>query len=127
VSGHTQWILGQMISDEPWVDEFCAELRESLGVTFARVTAALHAAGIPTIAAEAGIFVLCDMRGFLTDATWDAEHALWRRILNEANVNITPGSACRIAEPGFMRLCYAAEPIDSVLAAIERVGRLLVH
>ncbi|MFT4646801.1 MAG: aspartate/methionine/tyrosine aminotransferase [Glaciecola sp.] len=127
VSGHTQWILGHMISDEPWVDEFCAELRESLGSTYARVTAALHAAGIPTIAAQAGIFVLCDMRGFLTDATWGAEHALWSKILNEVNVNITPGSACRIAEPGFMRLCYAAAPIDSVLAAIGRVGRLLVH
>ncbi len=127
VSGHTQWILGQMISDEAWVDSFCAELRESLGSTNARVTAALDAAGIPVLPAEAGIFVLCDMRAFLPEATWDAEHALWRRILDEANVNITPGSACRIAEPGFMRLCYAAEPIDSVLEAIDRVGRLLAN
>ena len=127
VSGHTQWILGQMISDEAWVDEYCAELRQALGSTYSRVTAALSAAGIPTVAAEAGIFVLCDMRGFLGEATWEAEDALWRRILDEANVNITPGSACRIAEPGFMRLCYAAEPIESVLSAIERVGRLLAN
>ncbi len=127
VSGHTQWILGQMISDEAWVDEYCAELRQALGSTYSRVTAALSAAGIPTVAAEAGIFVLCDMRGFLGEATWEAEDALRRKILDEANVNITPGSACRIAEPGFMRLCYAAEPIESVLSAIERVGRLLAN
>ncbi len=125
VSGHTQWILGQMISDEAWVDGYCGELRDALGLTYARVTDALDAAGIPVIAAGAGIFVLCDMRRFLDHPTWEAEHALWQRILDEANVNITPGSACRIAEPGFMRLCYAAEPIESVLAAIERVGRLL--
>ena len=125
VSGHTQWMLGQMISDGAWARAYCAELRQVLGSTYARVMAALSDAGIPTIAAEAGIFILCDMRAFLTEPTWEAEDALWRRILDEANVNITPGSACRIAEPGFMRLCYAAEPTDSVVAAIERVGRLL--
>ena len=127
VSGHTQWILGQMVSDDAWVDEYCAELRQALGSTYARVSAALKTAGITAIPAEAGIFVLCDMREFLDAATWEAEDALWRKILHEANVNITPGSACRIQEPGFMRLCYAAEPIDSVLSAIERVGELLAR
>ena len=73
----------------------------------------------------AGIFVLCDMRGFLDEPTWEAENALWRHVLERANVNVTPGSACRIVEPGFMRLCYAAEPVDRVLAGIERIGRLL--
>ena len=125
VSGHTQWILGQMISDSAWVDDYCAELRKTLGSVYARVTAALRSAGIPSIDAGAGIFVLCDMRGFLTEATWEAEEALWRRFLDEANVNITPGSACRIEEPGFMRLCYAAEPLHSVLVAIERLGKVL--
>lgn len=125
VSGHTQWMLGQLISDDPWVDHYCAELRRRLGATYERVVEALDAAGIPTVAAEAGIFVLCDMRQFLGAPTWDAEHALWRRILDGVNVNITPGSACRIAEPGFMRLCYAAIPLDTVLGGIERLGRLL--
>lgn len=125
VSGHTQWILGQMISDSAWIDGYCDELRQTLGSVHARVKAALHSVGIPSIEAGAGIFVLCDLRGFLTEPTWEAEHALWRRILDEANVNITPGSACRIEEPGFMRLCYAAEPTESVLVAIERLGKVL--
>ncbi len=125
VSGHTQWLLGQMISDDAWVDEFCTVLRERLGATYQRVAEALDAAGIPIIPAEAGIFVLCDMRRFLDEPTWAAEHALWRRLLEDTGVNITPGAACRIEEPGFMRLCYAAEPIEAVLAGIHRVGLLL--
>ena len=60
--------------------------------------------------ADAGFFVVCDLRRFLTAPTFEAEHALWRRILDDANVNITPGAACRIVEPGFFRLCYAAVP-----------------
>jgi DNA-binding transcriptional MocR family regulator len=47
-------------------------------------------------------------------------------LLDEGNVNLTPGSACRIAEPGFFRLCYAALPVEHVVEGIERVGELLV-
>lgn len=125
VSGHTQWMLGQLISDRPWVDHYRTELRRRLGATYARVSDALEAADIPTVPAEAGIFVLCDMRRFLEEPTWEAEDGLWRRILDGANVNLTPGSACRISEPGFMRLCYAAIPTDTVVNGIERIGRLL--
>ena len=85
VSGHTQWILGQMISDKAFVQGYLGELRDSLGSTYRRVTAALDAAGIPFIPAEAGIFVLCDIRRFLSEPTWDAERALWQRILDETN------------------------------------------
>ncbi|MDF1837204.1 MAG: aminotransferase class I/II-fold pyridoxal phosphate-dependent enzyme, partial [Planctomycetota bacterium] len=69
VSGHTQWMLGQMISDDPWIDNYCTELRQTLGSTYERVVTALQEAGIPAIQAEAGIFVLCDMRSFLVEPT----------------------------------------------------------
>ncbi|MEM6672918.1 MAG: aminotransferase class I/II-fold pyridoxal phosphate-dependent enzyme [Planctomycetota bacterium] len=126
VSGHTQWVLGRMIEDGAWVDRFRSELRARLGATYAQVTAALDRTEIPYVPAGAGIFVLCDMRRFLDAPTWEAEDALWRRILDRAEVNLTPGSACRIAEPGFMRLCYAKEPIERVVDAIERLGRVLM-
>ena len=62
---------------------------------------------------------------FMGEITWEAEDALWRRILQEVNVNLTPGSACRIGEPGFMRLCYASEATDAVVAGLRRVGSAL--
>lgn len=125
VSGHTQWLLEQAITDEAWVDHYLAELRDRLGAAYRSVAAALDAAGIPHVTAEAGIFVLCDLRPHLADATWEAERALWRRILDEANVNLTPGAACRIAEPGFFRLCYAAGPTEGIVAGIARLAAVL--
>lgn len=125
VSGHTQWALGQMIADEQWTDRYCKTLRERLGETYARVTEALTRAQIPFVAADAGIFVVCDMRRFLREQTPAAENALWQRILREANVNLTPGAACRIAEPGFMRLCYAGQPTERVVEGIERLRPVL--
>ncbi len=61
----------------------------------------------------------------MVENSWEAEDALWRSLLESANVNLTPGSACRVGEPGFMRLCFAGAPTDAVVAGIERIGRVL--
>jgi aspartate/methionine/tyrosine aminotransferase len=114
-----------MITDEAFVVSYCEELRSRLGVRYREVTAALVTAGITYIEAGAAIFLLCDLREFLEEPTWDAEAGLWRRLLEDANVNITPGAACRIAEPGFFRLCYAAGPREAVLAGVARLGEAL--
>lgn len=125
VSGDTQQMLRQMIADREWVDGYVAENQRRLGDAHGRVIAALDSIGVPHYRAEAGFFVLCDMRSFMTEVTWEAEHHLWRTLLDDANVNLTPGAACRVGEPGFMRLCFAGEPTDAVLAGIERMSRVL--
>jgi aspartate/methionine/tyrosine aminotransferase len=124
-SGDTQFRLGHAVSDEAWVDGFLAEMRGSLRTAYDRVTAELTALGIEFMPADGGIFVLCDLRPFMTAVTWEEEDALWRRILDEANVNLTPGSACRVGEPGFMRLCYASEQTEAVVEGLRRVGEVL--
>ena len=75
--------------------------------------------------AEAGVFVLLDLRSHLTEPTWEAEHALWITILEQASVNLTPGAACRVGEPGFFRLCYAAQPPETVEVAVRRIVKIL--
>ncbi len=124
-SGDTQEMLRQMIADDEWVDGYLAENRRRLADAYRRVTAALDRIGVPYVPSSAGFFVLCDVRPFMRDVTWESEDHLWRALLNSANVNLTPGSACRIGEPGFMRLCFTSEPTEAVLAGIERMGRIL--
>jgi aspartate/methionine/tyrosine aminotransferase len=125
VSGDTQFVLEQMISDETWVDSFIAESQERLGRAYQEVTAALEAASIPYLPAEAGFFFLCDLRPFMEEVTWEAEAELWDWLLNTANVNLTPGADCHIGEPGFMRLVFASERTEAVVAGIERMGAAL--
>jgi aspartate/methionine/tyrosine aminotransferase len=124
-SAHTQHLLGEIVSDTPWVDAYIAQMRRRLGEAYAGVTATLVEHGIGFVEAQAGFFVMCDLRRSLPTPTWDGEAQLWRRILNEAHVNLTPGSACRVHEPGFFRLCYASEPLDAVVTAIGRIRRVL--
>ncbi len=124
-SGDTQFMLGEMISDDEWVDGYVAEMQSRLRDAHRRTTDTLDDAGIGYLPAEAGFFVLCDMRSLLSAPTWEDEERLWRRILDEANVNLTPGAACRVGEPGFMRLCFAAEPTDVVVEGIRRLATVL--
>jgi aspartate/methionine/tyrosine aminotransferase len=118
-------MLGEMISDDEWVDGYVAEMQSRLRDAHRRTTDALDDAGIGYLPAEAGFFVLCDMRSLLSAPTWEDEERLWRRILDEANVNLTPGAACRVGEPGFMRLCFAAEPTDVVVEGIQRMAKVI--
>jgi aspartate/methionine/tyrosine aminotransferase len=124
-SGHTQFLLSRFVADAAAVDTYVRAMQDDLRRTYARVTAALDAAAIPYLPAEAAFFLLCDLRAFLDEPTRAAEHRLWQRLLDEANANLTPGAACRIAEPGFFRLCWAAVDIAAVETAIARIGRAL--
>lgn len=124
-SGHTQYLLSSFVADTAAVDAYVADMRRDLAEAHDAVVHALDRAGIPYLPATAGFFVLCDLRAFLDRPTADAERHLWRRLLDEANVNLTPGEACRIAEPGFFRLCFAGVEPDAVLVGIERIGRCL--
>ena len=124
-SGHTQYLLGEVIADDAWVEDYVAHNQAALGRAYGDVTAALDAAAIPYFPAAAGFFLLLDLRVHLAEPTWEAEEALWRRLLEEGNVNLTPGRACRNPEPGLMRLCFAAVPSEAVVTGIRRVGAIL--
>lgn len=124
-SGHSQWLLSQFVADTPAVDGWVHRMKADLASTYASVTAALDAQGIAYVPASAAFFLICDLRKFMSEQTRDAERQVWRRLVDEANVNLTPGEACRIAEPGFFRLCYAGAELRAVEVAIERIGRTL--
>ena len=125
VSGDTQFMLGEMISDEPWVDAYAKVMPQRLGEAYRAITARLDQASIPYLPSEAGFFFLLDLRRYLSAPTWEAEDALWRKLLDETNVNLTPGSACRIVEPGFMRLCFAGVPTETSAVGVSRIVRAL--
>jgi len=124
-STHTQHLLSEFIADEARVDSALDSMRSNLREAYDRVTAALDMAQIRYVPAEAAFFLLCDLRTHLDAPTFEAEHRLWRRLLETANVNLTPGAACRINEPGFFRVCYAAERGEAVVEAAARIGRVL--
>ncbi len=123
-SGDTQYLLGEMVSDAAWVDGYVATMQGRLGDAYRAVAGALTEGGIPFAAAGAGFFLLLDLRGFLTGPTWEAERALWQRLL-DVGVNVTPGAALRAPEPGFARLCFAGVSTEVAVEGVRRMARTL--
>lgn len=124
-SGDTQFLLGEMVADEAWVDRYVGKMQERLGNAYRSVTAVLGEYRVPYVSAEAGFFFLLDLRSYLSEPSWQAEHELWCHILDATGVNLTPGAACRCGEPGFMRLCYAGVSVEEAVPAVKRLGRAL--
>ena len=124
-SSETQYRLQEVISDRTFVDGYLDQARQRLAAAYRRVVAGLERHGFSYVPAEAGLFVMCDLRAHLVEATWPAEHALWRRLLDEGGVNLTPGRACHCAEPGLFRVCFAGVPEPALDLALDRMARVL--
>ena len=124
VSGDTQALVADLLADQAWADAYLAESCARLRAAYRGVAEALTAAGIPFVPSDAGVFLLVDLRGLLDAPTWAAEDRLWRRILEETNVNLTPGARCHVVEPGFFRFVFAAVPPEAAVAAVHRLGAL---
>lgn len=125
VSGMAQHALADVLADEAWLEAYLPVMRSRLAESAGVVRRALADSGIPHTRGDAGFFLLADLRPLLDAPTWEAEGRLWRRILDGAGVNLTPGSALRAVEPGLYRICHASEPLDVVADAMERVTALL--
>jgi aspartate/methionine/tyrosine aminotransferase len=127
VSGDTQHLMASMLGDRDWCSRYLGALRQRLGRSYEAARSTLGEHGIPSIRGDSGIFLLADFRHHLDAPTWEGEDRLWRRILDGAGVNLTPGSACRIVEPGYLRVCHASAPTEAVRSGLERVAAALQH
>jgi aspartate/methionine/tyrosine aminotransferase len=125
VSGLVQHALADVLGDRAWLSSYVPAMRRGLRESAQVVRDALDGAGIPRTSGDAGFFLLADLRAALDQPTWEAEHRLWQRIVDEGGVNLTPGSALRSVEPGWFRICHASNPLDAVADAMGRVVDVL--
>ena len=115
-----------MIGDREWLATYISTNRRRLRANYDAVSGALRANDIAFSASHAGFFLVADLRRFLpATATFADEAALWRRLLNEANVNLTPGADMRCAEPGFFRVCFASIDAAHCVVAIDKIIKVL--
>lgn len=124
-SGDTQVLLREIITDAELMRHYVSEMPRRLGASYRRVASVLEEHHIPFVPSEAGLFLIVDARRFLDEPSWEAEDRLWRRLLDEVNVNLTPGASLRAAQPGLFRLCFASvEPAVAELG-VRRVAAVL--
>ncbi|KAM1019330.1 hypothetical protein ACFX13_041417 [Malus domestica] len=125
VSSQTQHMLASMLSDEDFVEKFLATSSKRLVKRHGVFTKGLEEVGISCLKSNAGLFCWMDLRRLLKDQTFDGEMVLWRVIVNEVKLNVSPGSSFKCVEPGWFRVCFANMDDDTVEVALKRIRALV--
>ena len=125
VSTQTQFFLENLISDRSWCREFAAINRAKLLESYTLTEKLLRERlGIKIIEANAGIFVWADFSDLLQEQTFEAEMALFQRIFNECDVNISPGQYFDSKTPGWFRICFAQKE-EHMIEAAARLRKMM--
>ncbi|GLJ27268.1 hypothetical protein SUGI_0535070 [Cryptomeria japonica] len=120
VSSQTQHLLATMLSDSGFVNYYIAENQKRLQERYKVLVSGLDMAGIRHLEGNAGLFCWVNMSHLLPSNDLDGELKLWKRILYEARLNISPGSSFKCMEPGWFRVCFADMNISTMEVALQR-------
>lgn len=121
VSNHTQWILGEILDDDDFIDSYVADSRERLTNAYALVVTTLRRCGIPYVPSRGSLFVWADFSEFLDEPTLDAERRLWDALHHKAGVLLTPGEGFGHTKRGMFRIVFPAISPDDLPVALERL------
>jgi 1-aminocyclopropane-1-carboxylate synthase len=121
VSSQTQHFLASMLSDNKFVEKFLAESSRRLKERREFFTKGLEKVNITCLPSNAGLFFWMNLRSLLKEKTFEGEMKLWRLIINEVKLNVSPGSAFDCSEPGWYRVCFANMDDETVEIALMRI------
>ncbi|GLT46841.1 hypothetical protein SLA2020_205710 [Shorea laevis] len=122
VSSQTQYLLSAMLSDKKFTKNYISENQKRLKQRQRMLVSGLEEAGISCLnKSNAGLFCWVDMRHFLSSNTLEAEMKLWKRIVYDVKLNISPGSSCHCTEPGWFRVCFANMSEETLRVAMQRM------
>ncbi|KAG8476802.1 hypothetical protein CXB51_030680 [Gossypium anomalum] len=126
VSSQTQHLIATMLSNDEFIDNFVAESRERLFKRHKYFTWTLSQIGICSLKSNAGLFIWMDLRKLLKEKTFEAEMDLWRLIIDEVKLNVSPGSSFHCHEPGWFRVCFANMDDYTMEIALSRIRNFMV-
>ncbi|OIT37222.1 PREDICTED: 1-aminocyclopropane-1-carboxylate synthase-like [Nicotiana attenuata] len=127
VSTQTQHLIASMLSDETFIEKFIAESSERLGKRHEMFTKGLAQVGISTLKSNAGLFFWMDLRRLLKELTFESELELWRIIINEVKLNVSPGCSFHCSEPGWFRVCFANMDDETMRIALRRIRNFVLQ
>ncbi|KAL3743010.1 hypothetical protein ACJRO7_018333 [Eucalyptus globulus] len=121
VSSQTQYLIASMLSDDQFIEKFLLESAGRLATRHKDFTDGLRQVGIKCLNSNAGLFLWMDLKGFLKESTVEAETDLWRVIINDVKLNVSPGSSFHCSEPGWFRICIANMNEETTKVALARI------
>ncbi|KAK6158281.1 hypothetical protein DH2020_005595 [Rehmannia glutinosa] len=127
VSTQTQHLIASMLSDDVFVDRFLSESAKRLGQRHKILSRGLSQVGIGSLKSNAGLYCWMDLRRLLKGPTFESEIELWRMIINDVKINVSPGASFHCSEPGWFRVCFANMDDETVMVALNRIHKFVIQ
>ncbi|KAJ8762518.1 hypothetical protein K2173_007957 [Erythroxylum novogranatense] len=125
VSSQTQHLLSSMLSNKKFTGKYLKENEKRLRKRKEMLISGLLNEGIRCLKSNAGLFCWVDMRQLLSSNTFEAEMELWKMMIYEVGLNISPGSSCHCSEPGWFRICFANLSEETLTLAVNRIRNFI--
>lgn len=107
-----------MLADDEFLTYYLAESARRVGE---RREMFVRGAGIRVLEGNAGLFCWMDLRRFLKKDGVEGEMELWRVILEDVKINVSPGSAFHCGEMGWFRACFSNMDEGMMVEALRRI------
>ncbi|KAL1316100.1 hypothetical protein AAHE18_15G042400 [Arachis hypogaea] len=108
-------------SDNKFTKKYISENQKRLRRRQRMLVTGLQKSGNKVPEKQCWFVLLVDMRHLLCSNTFEAEMELWKKIVYQVGLNISPGSSCHCSEPGWFRVCFANMSQDTLNVAMKRV------
>ena len=97
----------QSILELPQVPDMLEKNRNQLTAAFQYSNAALQSMDVPVVATVAGLVVWLDLRKHLKEESEAGQLQLYRFLLEEHRVHLSPGNGFYCSTPGYFRMCFS--------------------
>lgn len=121
VSSQTQVLLKCLLSDSGFMGEYLSTIKQRLKRRHSEFKMGLKEMGIESLEGNAGLFSWVNLRSLLVSDNWEGELKLWRVILEDIGINVSPGCSFHCEEPGWFRVCYGNMSEDEMYVALSRI------
>lgn len=121
VSSQTQYLLSAMLSDKEFRRNYIKENKKRLEKRQRVMVRGLEKAGIKCHKGNAGLFCWVDMRHLLRENSFESEMEVWKKMVFEVRLNVSPGQSCHCSEPGWFRVCFANMSLSTLDLAMQRI------
>lgn len=122
ISSQTQYLLAMLLSDKHFTASYMKENKRRIKVRHDQLVEGLAGIGIRCLESNAGLFCWVDLRHLLKDKTFNGEMELWKKIVYDVGLNVSPGSSCHCTEPGWFRVCFANISTETLDLAMQRLA-----
>ncbi|XP_058086536.1 1-aminocyclopropane-1-carboxylate synthase 7-like [Magnolia sinica] len=128
VSSQTQAFLTCLLNDYGFIKRYLRTLRERLRRRHGEFVKGLKDVGIDVLEGNAGLFCWVNLRKLLgRKESWEGEMELWRVILEDIGLNVSPGCSFHCGQAGWFRVCFGNMSGKELDVALGRIRAFISH